>query len=169
MNTAIIINELERNKLIFKDLLENLPEEIYLWRPAVNKWCLLEIVCHLHDEEREDFRARVKHVLETPKLPAGPIDPVGWVTARKYMEQDFIIVLQNFLKERDISVDWLKKLNDPKWDNVYKHPLLGNISAGTFFTNWLAHDYLHIRQITKTKYQYLQFNTGEDLSYAGEW
>lgn len=29
--------------------------------PAPEKWCLLEIVFHLYDEEREEFRARVNY------------------------------------------------------------------------------------------------------------
>jgi hypothetical protein len=37
------------------------------------------------------------------------------------------------------------------------------------FANWLAHDYLHIRQILRLKYEYLKSISEEDLSYAGEW
>lgn len=33
--------------------------------------------------------------------------------------------------------------------------------------NWLAHDYLHMRQIIK--YQYLKEKTNIDLQYAGNW
>jgi hypothetical protein len=46
---------------------------------------------------------------------------------------------------------------------------LGRLSAGTFLSNWLAHDYLHIRQIIRLKYQYLQRQTRESLDYAGAW
>jgi hypothetical protein len=169
MNTRHIIGELQRNKTIFKDLLEGLPEELYLWRQNPQKWCLLEIICHLIDEEREDFRARVRRTLENPELPFNPIDPVGWVTARKYMERDYNSMLAEFFRERDDSIQWLDSLENPKWDNVHKHPTLGDMTAKKFFANWLAHDYLHIRQITKLKYDYLMSSTGEDLGYAGGW
>jgi len=43
------------------------------------------------------------------------------------------------------------------------------MTASMFFSNWLAHDYLHIRQITRLKYDYLKQLTNEDLSYAGTW
>ena len=36
-------------------------------------------------------------------------------------------------------------------------------------TNWLAHDYLHIRQIIKLKFDFLKDQSDEHLSYAGEW
>jgi hypothetical protein len=38
-----------------------------------------------------------------------------------------------------------------------------------FLHNWLAHDYLHIRQIIRIKYDYLKKTSGEILLYAGEW
>jgi hypothetical protein len=91
------------------------------------------------------------------------------VTERKYMEQDFETVTRSFLNERSASVAWLTQLEHPKWENVYHHESLGTISVQRFLASWLAHDYLHLRQITKLKYDYLIHSTGEDVSYAGEW
>jgi uncharacterized protein YutE (UPF0331/DUF86 family) len=51
---------------------------------------------------------------------------------------------------------------------VFKE-LLENLSAKMIFKNWLAHDYLHIRQIIRLKFEYLKGFTGENLSYAGDW
>ncbi len=160
---------MDRNKIVFNSLFASLEKQLYLWKPAPEKWCLLEIICHLYDEEREDFRARVRHTLENPEQLMPPIDPVGWVTERKYIEQDYSLALQNFLSERQNSIEWLNLLKDPKWNNSYSHPQSGEISAAMFLSNWLAHDYLHIRQITRTKYLYLENLTNQDLSYAGKW
>ena len=43
------------------------------------------------------------------------------------------------------------------------------MSAKLFLTNWLAHDYLHIRQIIRYQYHYLKESTAIDLGYAGNW
>ena len=169
MDTKYIIEELKRNKIVFKDLLEGLDKDLYLWKQAPEKWNILEVLGHLYDEEREDFRARVKHTLENPELPLSPIDPVGWVTSRKYAEQDYNTALQKFLSERNNSIAWLNTLTDPKWSNVHKHPKLGDLSAEMFFSSWLAHDYLHIKQITKIKYDYFKEVSGDKVGYAGEW
>ena len=169
MDLQHIIQELDRNKMIFNSLFENVERQIYLWKPAPEKWCLLEILCHLYDEEREDFRARVKHTLENCQQPMSPIDPAGWVTGRKYIEQNYSDVLKKFLSERQLSVDWLGQLKTPEWSNSYIHPQLGAMTAEIFLSNWLAHDYLHIRQITRTKYLYLENISKQDLSYAGKW
>jgi hypothetical protein len=169
MNILHVIQELSRNKIVFHSLFDKMYDQVFLWKPAPDKWCLLEILCHLHDEEREDFRPRVQHTLENPDAPMKPIDPAGWVLKRKYIEQDYPEVLNKFMNERDESIKWLNQLKDVPWMNVHHHPNLGDISAEMFLTNWLAHDYLHIRQISRTKYQYLKYISGHQLSYAGEW
>ncbi len=129
----------------------------------------MEIVCHLLDEECEDFRARLKSTLENPEKEFNFIDPVGWVSSRKYIEKDFNTELTEFLNERENSINFLQQLKEPKWDNFYDHPKFGNMSAKLFFTNWLAHDYLHIRQIIELKFEYLSATTDEKLNYAGNW
>ena len=169
MDYQKIFGELSKNKQVFSDLLQGVGKEQFNWKSRPEKWCLLEITCHLFDEEREDFRARLKHVLETPNDPLPSIDPVGWVTERKYLQQDYRGKLSSFLDERANSVAWLQSLNNPPWYNAYMHPKFGAMTAKMFLTNWLAHDYLHFRQITKLKYDYLQQVSGETLSYAGSW
>jgi len=168
MNLNLIRSELSRNATTFKDLLAGLPEATYRWRPEPNNWCLLEIVCHLYDEEREDFRARAQHILEAPDEPLTKIDPETWVKSRKYIAQDYEETLNKFQEERSASIAWLKSLRDPKWDNVYKHPIV-DLTPKLLLTNWVAHDYLHIRQILKLKFEYLKQETGENLGYVGEW
>ena len=169
MEVKRIIEDLSRNREVFRELLKDIQEQLYLWKPGPEKWCLLEVICHLYDEEREDFRARTHHVLETPNAPMTPFDPLALVTKRKYMQQDFNEKLGAFLQERTRSVEWLLSLQSPKWDNTYTHPKLGSLTAKMFLTNWLAHDYLHIRQINRIKYEYLDTHSGENLNYAGQW
>ena len=108
LDQQYVISELTRNMSVFEKLLEGTSREVYTWKHAPDKWCMLEMLCHLVDEEIEDFRARVQHVLSTPDKDADPIDPHGWVSERKYMEQDFDKVLSRFLEERQRSIDWLK-------------------------------------------------------------
>ena len=164
-----IAQDLARNAEVFKSLFTGLSVEEYTWKPEENKWCLLEIICHLYDEEREDFRARAKHTLETPDDQMPSIDPEGWVKSRAYIDKDFNDILERFLAERETSIAWLKGLENPNWENTYQHEKFGALSAKMFVTNWVAHDYLHIRQILKLKYGYLKETTGEKLLYAGPW
>ena len=163
------LQSLTTNRDVFENLFSGLTPEEYTWREHEGKWNLLEVICHLHDEEREDFRARVSSVLEDPLKPWPKIDPVAWVTERKYGEQDIHVMLEKFLNEREATISWLTSLKNPQWNNAYQHPKVGPVSARFLLVNWVAHDYLHIRQITRIKYNYLKFTSGLGLDYAGEW
>lgn len=169
MTIQAITNQLETNKNIFKTLLNNKNEADYLWKPQPEKWCLLEIVCHLIDEEIEDFRARTNHVLETPTLEMIPISPNDWVKERNYISRNYQASVNTFLDERGKSIEWLKTKTEANWDNFFVHRVLGNMSAQLFLANWLAHDYLHMRQILRYQHQYLAETSGIDLQYAGNW
>jgi hypothetical protein len=169
MNHTTIIKDLLKNKGVFHDLLRDTTRDQYSWKPSENKWCLLEVISHLYDAEREDFRARIKHTLRTPELPLPPIDPDAWVMERNYMERDFDTMLDKFELERVKSIEWLSEQENPNWKAVLLHPKLGVLTPELFLFNWLAHDYLHIRQITKLKYGFLKEYTTATLNYAGEW
>jgi len=164
-----IINELERNLKVFKGLLSNIDKDLYLWRLTPEKWCLLEIVCHLYDEERLDFRFRTQWVLEKPNKVPPPFNPMIWVDEHDYMSQNFASMCEKFYSEREFSINWLKKLENPNWNNAFEHSKLGAMTAEYFLNNWLAHDYLHIRQIIKLKFDYFNHSVSSDLNYAGTW
>lgn len=169
-NHSRIIAHLTANWQVFESLLTDVSPEEASWKPDESHWSILEVLCHLIDEEKEDFRTRVKHVLETPNQPLPPIDPQAWVKDRKYAEQDFTLRLREFLEERAHSVVWLNGLQKPAWKNTVQHPTLGPQTASHFLANWLAHDYLHIRQINRMKFLYLRANlSDESLEYAGNW
>ncbi len=169
ITTIQIIQQLSSNAQVYQSLLGDLSPDVFNWKSAPDKWCILEVLCHLLDEEREDFRARTRHTLETPGNPLPPIDPTGWVISRSYLQQDYQETLDQFLKERTISVNWLLSLHNPDWSRAYLHPKFGPMSASMFLHNWLAHDYHHLRQIIRLKYEYLHHSSTEDLSYAGNW
>lgn len=169
MQPEAIIDLLEANAAVFESLLRPAGPELQRWRPAPGKWCLLEIVCHLLDEERDDFGIRLRHIFTTPDQPFPPTDPEGWVSSRQYISRDYHAQLAELLTARRATVEWLRALPaDTPWPNTY-HPRSGRapISAALLLANWAAHDYLHIRQINRLQYEYLSQHTDGSLEYAG--
>jgi len=73
-------------------------------RPEPAAWSILEVVAHLLDEEREDFRPRLDVVLHRPHETWAPIDPAAWVTARGYNDRELAATLSAFLAERERSL-----------------------------------------------------------------
>lgn len=170
MDLNLIIDKLAQNKKVFSALLESIHNQQIAWRPAPEKWSFLEVACHLLDEEREDFRQRLDYTLHRQGESWPPIDPQGWVKNRHYSAQDFKSIVNTFLIEREKSVDWLKGLKNPDWSNSYDHPQAGAMTAKQVLANWLAHDYLHIRQLNRMNYLYLrEISQPLSLDYAGDW
>jgi hypothetical protein len=147
MNLDLMAQRFTAQAEAIRHLVSGLPEDTVRWKPAPNRWSVLEVLGHLLDEEREDFRRRVDLTLHQPGAPWPPIDPEGWVAERRYNEQDPARVLGDFLEERRRSVAWLGTLRDPDWTLAFQHPKAGPLRAGDVMVSWLAHDTLHLRQM----------------------
>jgi len=170
MDASALIDTLERNSNTIGGLVGLQPPELVRWKPVPGRWCILEVINHLYNEEREDFRARLDLLLHKPDESWPGIDPVGWVTLRDYMSKDPEETLKNFLEERKKSVRWLRELDSPAWNNVYNHPVLGTISAGDLLASWVAHDFLHIRQLARLHWEYVShISVPHGVEYAGNW
>jgi hypothetical protein len=168
-NPQHIISDLKRNKDVISHLLSNIAPNQYLYRENQNKWNLLEVICHLVDEEREDFVVRIKSVLKDPLQSLPSIDPVGWVKSRHYENQDYNRKLNEWIELRNDNCSYLEQLKNVSWENSFQHQHFGPLSAKLFLCNWLSHDYHHIRQIITIKRAYIIHSTGEPLDYAGNW
>src|SRR6266508_4556178 len=97
MEFNALYQELQNSTEMIRALLAGVKPEEARVKPNAESWSILEVVCHLYDEEREDFREHLDFILST-SLKTGlhrqnedwhQIDPEGWVTERKYNEQDF--------------------------------------------------------------------------------
>lgn len=149
MDAAALIARLAPFPDTLDALLARLPDADWRWRPAEGGWSILEVVNHLVDEEVEDFRARVRLVLEDTAKEWPPLDPEGIVVSRRYQERDPKESLRRFRDERAASLAWLSGLVAPKWETTKSHPRAGKLSAADLLASWAAHDARHLQQIAK--------------------
>ena len=168
MNAEHIIEQLAHNADIFAALLDGVQEEEAARKPAPDKWSILDVMNHLADEERVDFRQRLDLTLHHPDRDWPSIDPDKAVKDPRYIERSLAVALADFLDERSRSIQWLRSLENPDWSQEHHHVRFGGMAAGTLFASWLAHDYLHIRQITRLRYEFLEGNAAPySVKYAG--
>lgn len=133
-------------------------------------WSILHVVCHLADEEAEDFRARLTLFLSDPAAEWPPINPQAWPAERGYEHRDLAAELARFERERAASIAWLRGLRDPNWNAAKHHPKVGTFHAGDILGSWCAHDELHLRQIAKRRYQLAARDAAPyPVKYAGDW
>ncbi len=143
------------------------------WRPDADAWSLLEVINHLADEERADFRTRLDYLLHRPGEPWPPIDPGAWVHERGYNQRDLAESLERFSALRADSLDWLRSLRAlraPDLDRSEPSPRGGRFHAGDMLAAWVAHDLLHLRQLVELHYAWTaQQLQPYSVAYAGDW
>ncbi|MGD8473008.1 MAG: DinB family protein [Anaerolineae bacterium] len=169
MDMQQLLSQMLDNAERVRTLAQGVSDQQARWRPRPDSWSILEVINHLLDEERNDFRVRLDYTLHRPGEPWPPIDPGGWVAERGYNQQDLDTSLAQFLSERKTSIAWLRALSQPDWEAAYEAPW-GPIRAGDLLASWVAHDLLHMRQLVELQWAYA---TGELApyrpDYAGEW
>jgi len=169
MNSQNIISQMDTNAQVIRALVRGCSEQQARWKPDAASWSILEVINHLLDEEREDFRARIDLVLHRNEDAWFHMDPEGWVTERGYNQRELELSLQEFLAAREESLEWLRGLREVEWTKGYQAPF-GWIRAGDFLASWAAHDVLHMRQLVKLKWAYLvQAVEPYGVRYAGAW
>jgi hypothetical protein len=169
MRFETLRQELANGAQVIPALLAGVTPDEARYKPTAETWSLLEVVCHLYDEEREDFRQRLDIMLHRPADPWPPIHPSDWVTERRYNERDFNDMLAQWLAERARSLAWLDGLAAPDWDVVVTWPF-GTMRSGDLLAAWVAHDNLHQRQLVELRRaRLLNLAQPYDVEYAGDW
>jgi len=175
MDAASLLRRLEHFPRGLVALVEPLTVEEVRWKPESGNFSILEVLCHLGDEEVEDFRARVVSTLTDPAATWPPIDPTQWPAERHYQQQSAHTALHRFGAARTESLRILRSLTPTgdasllDWTRSHHHPKVGPVPAGELLTAWAAHDALHLRQIAKRMFELCAHEGGHRTTYAGEW
>jgi len=141
--------ELARFPRVLDAVLEDLDVAAWRARPAAAEWAPIEIVCHLRDEEVEDFGARLRVVLEGGQRFT-PIDPERWATERRYLDDDGPRALMAFRERRAASLDALAAIAPSRLTTVIAHARTGGLSGLDILAAWVEHDRLHLAQLGAT-------------------
>ena len=103
MDYNYFISSLEKSVKLIKQVLDGVSDEQSKWKPAPEKWSINEVVNHLYDEEKDDFRKRLDLTLHHPHEEWPGIDPEAWAA------HDFLHLRQL----SDLHARYLNKLSSP--------------------------------------------------------
>ena len=169
MEFKMLYQELQNSTEMIRAVLSGIRQEEAQVKPNPESWSMLEVICHLYDIEREDFREHLDFILHRQKEEYHTIDPQAWVKERHYNEQDYQTMQEKFFSERKQSLEWLKGLSDSNWDLTYSSEH-GSLTAGEMLSSWIAHDNLHLRQLIELRRVRIeQITKPYPIEYAGEW
>jgi len=154
MDDVYLKRQLAINRDRVAALARGISEDHARWKPDDETWSILEVICHLADEEEFDFPVRLKMILEKSEKLWPAIDPASWVVERQYNQADLYETLNRYMNLRNESLAWLDVHENPDWDTVFEASF-GEISAGDMFVSWVSHDLLHLRQLVNLQRKYL--------------
>lgn len=163
-------HELGRLPQVLDAFLAGLDDATWRARPAPDRWSPLEIVCHLRDEESEDFGARMR-VVAGGGGSFAPIRPEKWVEERRYRDEDPAGALLAFRNRRIASLEFLDTLV-PSPERLLATGEAGGgalrLSGLDLLVAWVAHDELHLRQLAGTRARlWADAFTTQRADYAG--
>lgn len=169
MDFHTLFRELQNSTEMIRASLLGISQEDAHVKPTLESWSILEVVCHLYDVEREDFREHLDFILHRQNEEYHAIDPQAWISERKYNEQSFAEMQEKFFAERRKSLEWLQTLSNSDWDTTYTSEY-GSVSAGEMLSCWVAHDNLHLRQFVELRRARIETITQPyPIEYAGDW
>jgi len=141
--------ELARLPDLLAALADGLDDATWRARPAPREWAPVEIVCHLRDEETEDFGPRVRVVLEGGARFV-PIEPERWVEERRYRDQDPREALSALRSRRAASLARLAGVAPEELLAGVDLASGGRLSGLDLLAAWVTHDRLHLSQLAAT-------------------
>lgn len=166
----IITRQLTANAEAVRALVQTISNEQAQWKPNPDTWSMKEVMEHVYNEERIDFRKHLQEMLSDPPQPWGAFRPEAYVSVENCRRG-----LEGFLAERDVSIAWLTALAAPDWDITAEASFGPDtevmvFSAGDVLVSWIAHDFLHIRQINELLYAWNGNQASPySVQYAGGW
>ncbi len=141
--------ELERLPAVLGALLAGLDEVSARTRPAAGEWSPVEILCHLRDEETEDFGARLRVIVDGAGEFA-PIAPERWAEERRYREASLTDAMEALRARRQASLGLLASVAPETLTQSRPHPRFGHLSGLDILSAWVAHDRIHLAQLAGT-------------------
>jgi hypothetical protein len=157
-----IIRQMNSNAEAIRALIGTISEQEALWKPNPESWCLKEVMEHVYNEERLDFRQHLMEMLHDPPQAWGPgDDSMSVETCRQ--------ALDGFLAERKTSILWLSSQEGANWDTETASEWR-TLQAGEVLVSWVEHDFLHMRQMIEVLYAWNEDQAKPySVQYAGGW
>jgi hypothetical protein len=141
---------MRRTPEVIATLTADLDEADSLWKPAPDRWSVLEVVGHLVEADAAAFRPRTEMILaqKHPTLPG--IDPATLGGPGAYTARPLPQAIERFREERATSLVLLARVREADMSRTAHHAGLEcDITLGHLLNEWPLHDLGHIRQIAE--------------------
>jgi DinB family protein len=128
-----------------------LPDKTLRYKPAPDKWCILEILAHLADIEIL-YSHRIRQMLADKKPVIAPIDQDDWARNLGYMSESAPELVALYGLNRHHTLQLLRRIQLADLDKTAFHPeLQKNVNVAEYVQRLSAHGANHLQQIERLK------------------
>jgi hypothetical protein len=128
-----------------------LTEKMLRYKPAPDKWCILEILGHLADIEVL-YAYRIRQMLADKDPVIAPIDQDAWAKNLGYLESSSPELVALYGLNRHANVRLLRRLKAEDLKKSARHPELDHrVTVADYVQMMSKHGPNHVEQIEKLK------------------
>ncbi|HKS72607.1 MAG TPA: DinB family protein [Terriglobales bacterium] len=128
-----------------------IPEKTLRFKPAPDKWSVLEILGHLADIEVV-YAYRIRQMLADEKPQIAPMDQDAWARNLGYMESSPPELVALYGLNRHANLQLLRRIRPGDLEKSAYHPeLKRNVTVADIVTQMAGHGANHLEQIEKLK------------------
>lgn len=130
-----------------------LPDKTLRYKPAPNKWCILEVLGHLADIEIV-YAYRLRQMLADKKPVIAPMDQDDWARNLGYMETPVPELIALYGLNRHHNVQLLRRLKPGDLEKSAYHPeMKKDVTVAEHVEKIGTHGANHLQQIERLKKQ----------------
>jgi hypothetical protein len=124
-----------------------LPGRVLTFRPGPDEWCILEVLGHLIEAEQRGFAGRIRLILAEDGRALERWDPEQVARDRRDQERDPSLLLGEFVRLREVSLQLVERLRESALGKRGEHPVVGTLTVNDILHEWVHHDRNHIKQM----------------------
>ena len=135
--------------------LRQFPKKMWLYKPAVDRWSIHEVILHLADAEATAY-VRCRRFIAEPGGPLLRFDSARWAGTLGYFHQSTRQALEIIKRLRAMTYQLLISIPESVWFHTVEHPKDGGITLEQWFERQEEHMGRHIEQMKRNYESWLK-------------
>jgi hypothetical protein len=148
MNRLEIIESYSKGYENLIAALNEMPKEMWQFKPTANKWSVHEIIIHMADSEVNSY-SRARKIISEPGSTIMAYDQDKLAIETRYIEQSTEDALELFKLLRKMTYNVIKNLPDNTWSNSIYHPENGIMTLDDWLKTYEEHVTIHVNQMKR--------------------
>jgi uncharacterized damage-inducible protein DinB len=148
---AKLLDAAEKSPKQIAAAVSGLPDKTLRYKPASDKWCILEILAHLADMEIL-YAYRMRQMIADKKPVLAAIDQDDWARNLGYMDASSAELVALYGLNRYHSLQLLRRLKPGDLEKSAYHPeLKKDVALSEYVEKMGGHGANHLQQIERLK------------------